>query len=559
MLTELANEEDRIAYAWQSYRNVKAQHSVEHIHIARYERPQLAQFFEDRRVTDRPAIEMLWDDTAIKANDMFARGLWSMAHNSATAWFSYKDRDKKVNRDGEAQAWYAMVNEDLRDQFTSGGLYAALLMRLMDVGAFGFGALYSRPKRGTAGEIGWEWVPASECFYTCGDDGLCNSFIRPLNLTARQAIDERGWSRDKLDPTVLTAYANKDEATKFLFLHVVWVRNSRSMGRARSNRDFKFAGYYYQTANRKIIDEHGFRDMPYHVLGWGGASNVPYPTGIGYITLPEVRNINSLRKKFDRLLHMEADSPVLAPNIDEQPGGAQFLPSPGEYIWGGMSGDGKRMYEPYYTGNGSRSLANEIAASRAIIQEAWHYSLFMMLTQRQMTAAEVHSRDAKLIQAMGPFMVLMAADLESIVERQFYSRLEAGAYDPLPAIFDQNTRMQLKFSGVLAKAQQILEGEQIVQLAAEGQLIAQYAPEVVTMGTDWGEAWRKLADSKGLPDGIVLSREQFEQNLESHRQQQAAQQAAAMAPGMAKAAKDGADAMRTLTDASGAPGGGLAA
>lgn len=542
---------EQIAYAWSSARRVKGQHSTEHIHIARYIRPELAEFFEERRPTDRPAIELLWDDTAPKANDAFARGLWSMAHNQVSEWFSYEDKNPRVMNDAEAAAWYNLVNEDLRTELISSGAYVALLLRLSDVGAFGFGALYSYTENG---QLRFEWVPASECFYTLGRDGLCNSFIRPLNLTARQAIDERKWSTEKLDQTVLTAYANKDESSKFLFLHVVWERKTAYRGRARSNLDYPWAGWYYQVQNRTVLDEHGFHEMPYHVLNWGAQPGIPYPVGIGYRTLPEVRNLNADRRTYDRLKNLEADSPVLAPDGAGQPGNDQWRPQTGEMIYGGMSGDGKRLYEPYYTGNGQRSFREDNEVSRQIIRQAWFNDLFLMQTQRQMTAEEVRSRDAKLIQAMGPFAILFASDAKTLVERAFFTRLRAGAYDPMPAVFDANTKMKLKFSGLLAKAQQVLEGEQIVGLFAEAGLIAQswaqIAPDTVQEIADTldpAAAIRHLGNSKSIPKDIVRSPEAAREHAEKRAAQQQQMAAAQMAPELARAAKDGAAALKDVT------------
>lgn len=552
--------EDEIAEAWPFYRQVRGQHSIEHIHLARYVRPELAEFFEERKTSDRPAIEMLWDDTAIKANDMFSRGVWSLAHNSSTDWFFYKDKNKAVMADAEATSWYQRVTEDLREECLSSGLYSALLMRLQDVGAFGFGAVYSYELPGTPGHIAFEWVPASECFYTTNREGLANSFIRPLNLTAREAIEEREWPKADLDRSIVDAYERRDVSTKFLFLHVVWERRGYNPAkRARSNKDYRWAGYYYSVTNRKVLNEHGFKDFPYHVLGWGGSSNTPYPVGIGYRTLPEIRNINSQRKKFDRLLDVESDSPLLAPNQDEGAGGQQYKPQAGTMIYGGMTGDGKRLYEPLYNGNGHRSIEAEIATSRQLIQEAYNYQLFMMVTQRQMTAEEVRSRDAKLVQAMSPYMVLMSKDLTTIVERMFFARMAAGAYDPLPAIFDAKTKMDLKFTGILGKAQQVLEGEQIVAFYNEAQFIAAYDPDAVIHGVDHSAALIALGSSKALPGTIVLSKEQAQKNREAAAQRKQQMEAAAMAPGLAKAAKDGAGAMKDLGMNADTPAGGSVA
>src|SRR5690606_37524309 len=106
------------------------------------------------------------------------------------------------------------------------------------------------------------------------------------------------------------------------------------------------------------------------------------------------------------------------------------------------------------------------------IQDAWHNQLFMMQTQRQMTAEEVRSRDAKIIQAMGPFIVFLAGDMTQICDRAFSYRLMEGAYDPLPAIVGPEVDLQLAFDGLLAKAQDALQGGQILALMQEGMLIS---------------------------------------------------------------------------------------
>jgi hypothetical protein len=552
------SQTERFQYGWSSAKRVKNRTFIEHLHIARYIRPETAEFWEERKTDNRPAIEKLWDDTPIKANDMFARGLWSMSHNSSTDWCSYQDRNALVRADEEATGWYVKVNADVRQELSDSGVYAGLLNRLKDVGAFGFGALYSY-ETDNQGHLAFEYVPAAETFYTVDRKGLCNGFHRPLNLTARQAIIERKWPKEKLSQSVRDAYDRKDEDTKFLFLHIVEERKHLDKrARPRSNKDFQWAGYYVETETWTLLDEHGFRDMPYHVMGWGGAPGTPYPNGIGFITLPEIRNLNAQRKKFDRILDNESDSPKLAPNQDE--GANQYAFKPGETIYGGMTGDGKRLYEPYYAGGtGSRSLAVEIDQSRNLIREAWHYSLMVMQSNQQMTAEEVRSRDAKMIQAMGPFIVLMAADLRTIVDRVFYARLEAGAYDPLPAVFDAETQMELKFSGILAKAQMVLESESIVGLYAEASMIAQYDPDAVVHGLNHGEALRALGNARSVPAGIVKTAEAAKKSIDAAAQQKQQMMAAQMAPDMAKAAKDGAQAVATIGETGGGQGIRLAA
>lgn len=544
--------EEQYSYLWQSLRQARACREAEDVHLARYVRPQLAQGYEHTPL-GKPAIHVLWDDTAIKANELFAHGLWSISHSSAIDWFAY-ELPEAVKGDQEGDDWAAqIVTKDLRAEFTDGGLYLALLLRLCDVGAFGYGAIYSYEDPDRPGHLAFEWVPASECFFTLDAKGQALTFIRPLWLTAYQAVHEYKFSKEKLDRTIVDALDQRNHTQKFLFLHIVEPRRG-APSRPDSNLDFPWAGVYFYPGTKKIIDEHGFQDMPYHVLTWGGTRGNPYPVSIGYKTLPEIRNINATRKRFDRLLEMESENVLLGPDAGEQPGGEQFRPNPGDYIANGMNGQGQRLYGLLYDGTtGGRNTINEVQQSRQLIQDAWYNQLFMMQTQRQMTAEEVRSRDAKIIQAMGPFVVYMNADMTAICDRAFQFRLFQGAYEPLPQILGPADQLKLKFDGLLAKAQEALQGQQIVQLLMEGQMIMQMGPEAaeaILAGTDFNAAYRHLARSKTIPPGIVFSEEQYKENAAKRASSRAQQEQLAQAPAMAKAARDGAAAVEGMASAS---------
>jgi hypothetical protein len=545
------SREDGYSYLWQSVRQNRACREVEDVHCARYIRPQLSAGFE-KTPLDKPSINYLWDDTAIKANELFGRGLWSITHSSAIDWFGYQ-LPKDLKGDEEGDEWAErVVTDDLKMEFLDGGLYLALLLRLYDVGTFGYGALFSYEDPDRPGHLAYEWVPANECFYLLDGKGVCHTFVRPLNLTAHQILIDYKIEKSKVDSPVLQAFENKNHSQKFLVLHIV-ERRKDAPDNPKDSSEFAFKGVYFYPTTRKIIGEHGYLDMPYHVLTWGGSRGTPYPMGIGYTTLPEIRNINSTRKRFDRLLEMESDSPVLGPDSGEQPGGEQFRVNPGDFIPNGINGDGKRLYDLMFTGStGGRTTVNEVTTSRQIIADAWHNQLFMMQTQRQMTAEEVRSRDAKIIQAMGPFIVFIAADMTTICDRTFQYRLQQGAYDPLPQILGPDTDLKLKFDGLLAKAQEALQGGQILQLLQEGMLIAQMGPEgmeAVFAGTDLNAAWRALAGSKSIPTDIVFSKEKYDKEREKRAAAQANAQAMEQAPAMAKAANDTAQAAKGMVDA----------
>lgn len=542
--------EDGYSYLWQSLRQQRSVREYEDVHLARYVRPSLSPGYELTPL-DKPAISYLWDDTAIKANELFGRSLWSIVHSASVHWFEYKP-PKSVEDDQESIDWCAdVVTDDLRTEFEDGNLYLALLLRLYDVGSHGYGAVYSYEDPDRPGHLSWEWVPAPECFFVLNGKGQCIKFVRPMNLTAHQLVHEIGIAKEDLDAPIQTAYVNKNHAQKFLFLHIVEARNDAKR-RPTSNLEMAWRGVYFYPGAKKIHKEHGYADMPYHVLTWGGSRGNPYPISIGYTTLPEIRNINSTRKRFDRLLELETENITLGPDGGEQPGGDQARPQPGDYISGGMSGDGKRLYDLLYAGNGGRTTQVEVAASRQIIQDAYHNQLFMMQTQRQMTAEEVRSRDAKIIQALGPFIVFLGADADTIIDRTFNYRIMQGAYDPVPASLGPQDSLQLKYHGLLAQAQEALQGQQIFGLLNEAAFIMQMgndAAEAVNSSTDWGAAYRHLARSKAVPSDVVFSREKAIKNQEKRAAAQSSQQMAAMAPELAKAANDGAGAMEKMARA----------
>lgn len=234
---------DQYANLWQSVRNARACRQAEDIHLARYVRPSLSGGFE-KTPLDKPAIQYLWDDTAIKANELFGRGLWSISHSGAIDWFAYQ-LPKGKQGDAEGDAWAAdVVTKDLRDEFTDGGLYQALLLRIYDVGCFGYGAIYSYEDPGRKQHLAYEWVPANECFYLLDGRGLCITFVRPLYLTASQILDEYGIPKDKVDRPIIDAYEQRNHTQKFLILHIVEARKG-APDNPKDSSEFPWKGVYY--------------------------------------------------------------------------------------------------------------------------------------------------------------------------------------------------------------------------------------------------------------------------------------------------------------------------
>ncbi len=218
----------------------------------------------------------------------------------------------------------------------------------------------------------------------------------------------------------------------------------------------------------------------------------------------------------------------------------------GEMIYNGMSGDGKRLYDPLYKdSHGSRTLKEEVRESREIILQAWQNNLMLMIANGgQMTAHEVASRDEKIIQAMGPYIIVMFADLTTIIDRIFDARLRSGAYDPMPAIFDADTDMETEFLGILAKAHKKLAAANITMYYTEAlATVGQVEPEKIKAVINSEEALRFMGDARAVPHSVINTREQVEESSQVQAQQMQQQQLLEAAPGLAKAAKDATGAM----------------
>lgn len=543
--------EEVISFGWTSAKAERGKHHDVHRHLARYVRPQHDEFFNDgRKESTRPAIELLWDDTPIKANDAWARGVNSMTHNQATDWFFYRDSDKLTMLDAEVRDWYGLVNDDLKTECRQSSLYASLLNRLKDVGTYGFGAAYSY-EGDNKGHLTFEYVPAPECYFRLNRRGLPVEFIRPLNLTVSE-IRERKIEISRCSQAVRDADNTKNNDARFQFIHFVTEREELD-GYSLSDKH-PVVGFYFEVNVKTIVGEHGYWDFPYHVLCWDPQPQSSYPVGIGYITLPEIRNLNAQRKKFDRVLDNESDSPILATNQDE--GKEQARPQAGEMIYGGMSGNGQRLYDPLYRANvGSRTLTEEIRDGRNAILEAWHNNLMLMVSNGQMTALEVASRDEKIIQAMGPFIIPMFTDLKAIMDRIFHARMRAGAYDPLPRAFGPKTTAEIEFTGILAKAHKKLTATNITMFISEAlATIGAYDPQELKASIDSGIAMRELGEARALPAGLVRSADERDKALQAAQQQEMQRMALENAGKLGQAAKAGAQAVNELGGAGGGNG-----
>lgn len=283
-----------------------------------------------------------------------------------------------------------------------------------------------------------------------------------------------------------------------------------------------------------------------------------YGRGPGWFILPDVKTLQEVARQDLRALHKAIDPPLIMPDgykgrVNLRPGGLTFV-----------QGDAQGARPFYQVRPDIQAVLMKTQDLRMQIKGGLFNDLFLMLEERpDMTATEVMERKAEKMLMMGPIVERHQHELlDPLIDRTIGLLTRAGAMPPPPQemlqYFPQGVAdIKIEYISTLAQAQRQAEVERIRGIAADvGNLIQ--LDEKARDKLDVDEAIDQLAEMRGAPVNVIRTTEQANEMREERarvaqqQQEQQAQMALLQAGG--QVARDGAGAIRDLTDANLDPG-----
>ena len=484
----------------------------------------------------------VYDSTSVLAAETFSQFLAGRIINPSDRWMSYGMESSRDNAVDAIREW----NEESRDRTLKRWLesmfYAEAPESFIDLSAFGTGCLIidelpEKPNQRSSGFRGFhvQAVKTGRFVIAQGADGMVDSLIRELTVTARVARDR--WGMALLTEKMKTALANGKGDTTFQVLHAILPRSLGQMGAGAQGMPWMSAWVEMET--KAVLHEGGYRRFPAAVPRDRVTPGEAYGRGRGEIAFPDIWSLNMAKKMGFEDWALKIQPPVLARH-DSVLGTLRLVPS-GLTIVQTHGQDIRQVVTPWQTGSHPEVSQIKEADLRQSIREIFFVDTIRQLLQvnkSEMTAFEFKNKLDLLFR--------MVATIYGRLQREFLRQVVDIAWDlqfyegdfspPPPEIYRTNGKISVEFENPLARAQRA--GDVDALALAFGDL----APVVQLFGPgsldrlDPDKAVTMIFNTRGVPASVTRNDAEMAAKRQADAQRAAQQQQMQEMMGAAEAA-----------------------
>lgn len=481
--------------------------------------------------------ERIFDSTAALALDRFSAAMESMLTPRTQRWHNLRTLHDELNDDIEVRAWLDAVTEILfKVRYSPKSNFASQANECyISLGAFGTGAMYIDEDMGRG--IRYRAVHLSEIYIAENHQGMIDTVFRRFSLTVRQAAQKFGIDQlsDKMKEIL-----EKSPEQKFEFVHAIQPNTDQVTGR-KDYRGMAYYSCYVSIDDRKILQEGGYRTMPYAIGRYVTGPKETYGRSPAMTVLPDIKMINEMSKTVIRAAHLQVEPPLL---LQEDGALQAFDMRPGSLNYGGVNDQGQQVVHPLNTGARVDIGMEMMEGRRKMINDAFLVTLFQILVDApQMTATEAMLRAQEKGALLAPTMGRQQSEfLGPLIERELDILGHAGVLPPMPdKLIQVDGMVDVEYSSPLNKAQRAEEGVAILRTLESVTPLAQIDPSVM-MVFDPILIARELSDINGVPAKLLRSPEAIKAMQDQQAQAAQAKQLLEAAPVMTSSMKNMAQA-----------------
>lgn len=525
---------------WGDLKTERSRFETDWEDIARLIRPQRGGFGLSDAST-RDLVKPLSSEPII-AQSSFAAGIYSAITNPANRWAGLETPDRDLNNWKPMAEWNDRATRTVLNSFRPevSGFYGSTFQAYSDLAAFGNAAGYDEIDEGNRRFIDVT-LSLAEVVYDIDAHNRVVEVVRKFHLTPRQAramFDGKGTL-----PAKIIEMDDKGQTEKLVFYQHVCRNYSWQKGKL-GPQGKAWLSMYVCEVDETLIRLSGYDEMPFYAPRWDVDSGFTYGTGPGFIALPAARVLHQMEAATIRAAQRAADPTLLAPSREDWPLNGRVVP--GGTIYGGVNIRGQRMVDVLgVTGQVNLTQAEKQAKVEEIAK-AFHYAIMPLSNRTGITTEEVRIIEEANLRNWAPHADrIMEEYAARKVERRFRLLWKAGQIPPPPKEAE-GLPLQVRYQSAATMAMRAREGLAVRQFIADLGPMAQLGPDYlnrIKARLDPDALMETLHDgSPSLPASILRSREEADQIAQAQAQQQQMMMAAQAAPGMAKAAKDGAEA-----------------
>jgi hypothetical protein len=440
----------------------------------------------------------LIDETPEQAHELLSAALHGMLMNPALKWFELAASDAALNDNDEVAAWLTHARDITLDAIYApeANATAAHHETFTDVTGFGTGCLYTAERPGKGLLI--QSRPLQEIFLKEGTEGKIDTVHRWFEKTPRQAMQEWGNDPKATIPDKIREMAAdvKQKDQPLPFIHAVYPR----VGGASSKLDpakYAIGSCYVSVADKAIVREGGYHEMPYAVPRWKKRAGETYGRGPGIKVLPSAKALQRTMKTTVEAGEMAIKPPVLV--ADDGVLSPVRMHSAGlTFARAESMMRGNMPVVPIALGGKPEYGDEMMGAMRQRIEASFYNHLLSTMRDPRATATQIIQIAEETIRILGPYIGRTQAELMGPhINRAFWILFRAGAFPPMPkALYGQ--KLVVNYVSPVAQAQKLAEAKGIVQTFGIVAEMAQHDPSVWD-NFDIDQSSRVLGVMFGMP------------------------------------------------------------
>ncbi len=440
--------------------------------------------------TDRFDISRrVFDETAVLARAFFDCALHGMMANPAGTWYAAVTEDPKLMDNGEVKAFLQNADKTTHHILNNTNFHTALNREFTHTSTFGAAPFF-------AGEDlyrGAYFFPAfvGNTYLAQDHQGIVDTVLREHKYTARQAAQRFGEDRLPVEiKKIIHATDKTDRERKFTFLHLTCPREERDV-HSRLGLDMPFASIYANTEEEALIDEGGYREMPWATPRWEVPWSSVYGLSPAMTVLASIKGENIMTQDNEIAGHKMLEPPMQVPvelqgNVKMYSGGLNYFDSK------------KGEMKPAVTISNLAYPLEMLKDKRERIEQGFFKHVLQLPLKPDMPIVEVMARLEEQVRVLGPMVGRLFFELfNPLIDRIFGMFLRAGYYGPVPEIL-QGQSIKIQYMSSIARAQKIEEAKAALQANAILAPLMQIWPEMKD-NFDGDKICRGISDSMGTP------------------------------------------------------------
>ena len=481
--------------------------------------------------------EVLYDSTAITANNLLAASLQGTLTSASLPWFHLKLRDTELNQNRDVQLWLEDSAKRMYEIFNESNFNTEVHELYLDLVSIGTGAIFvEEGSKGFDKEgIHFNCLHIAEYFIQENINGKVDTLYRKYKLTARQAIQEFG--EENVGEKILESVKEKPDK-EFNFIHAVEPTEDYERAVGKSNTKLPVHSCHVCTEDKMVVRTGGYNEFPYLVPRWSKATGEIFGRSPSYNALPDIKTLNKAVEIGLKAWAKAIDPPLLVQD-DGVIGRVRMTPA-GITV---VRHDG--AIKPLQIGSNWQITDMKENQLRTSIRQAYYSDQLQLQDGPQMTATEVQVRYELMQRLLGPTLGRFQSEfLNPLIERTFGIMLRAGALLPEPEVI-QGQKIDVEYVGPLARSQRMEESVAIDRLYELAMNVVQVDPSIMD-NINHDEAIRLRGDLLGVPKIILRARDEVEELREQRQQAQMAQQQAEQQQQAAQAALTQGQAMSEM-------------